>query len=353
MAITLSSLGAIKQLPFDEIIDVRSPAEFTEDHIPGAINLPVLSNAERAQVGTIYTQVNPFEARKIGAALVAQNAARHMQETLADRPRGYRPLVYCWRGGQRSGAFALILKQVGWQADTVEGGYQSYRRLVSRALYDTPWPCPVVVLDGNTGTAKTEILQQAEMNDVQIIDLEGLANHRGSVFGARAGGQPSQKAFESALCSLCAELDPTRPVLVEAESSKVGQINLPTALWSAMKTAPRITLSADLNARAAYLARAYEDIAHDLPQLEHLINALAPRHPAERIADWKIQARDGALTELAQGLMQHHYDPRYARQRSRYTDKTRHHLALASLSCADISKAAQDVARLMKDLSAG
>ena len=148
----------------------------------------VLDDAERAEVGTIYKQVSPFTARKVGAALVAANAARHLQGPLADKPGGWRPLVYCWRGGQRSGSFASILAQIGWRVETIAGGYKAWRGLVVEALYDQPFPCPVVVLDGNTGSAKTEILNMLPGLGVQVLDLEGLARHRGSLFGAMPGG---------------------------------------------------------------------------------------------------------------------------------------------------------------------
>ena len=220
MALKLTSLAELAALDFDDIIDVRSPAEFAEDHVPGAINLPVLSDAERAEVGTVYVQDSPFKARKIGAALVAQNAARHLQGPLADRDGGWRPLIYCWRGGQRSGSFAAILSQIGWRAEVLEGGYKSYRRLVVDSLYERAFPAPVVLLDGNTGTAKTEVIARLPALGVQSIDLEGLANHRGSALGGQ-GAQPSQKAFETALAMRVAALDPSRPVVVEAESSRI------------------------------------------------------------------------------------------------------------------------------------
>ena len=233
MAITLTSLADLDRLGFDDIIDVRAPAEYAEDHLPGAICLPVLDDAERARVGTIYKQVSPFSARKIGAALVARNAAAHIEGPLADRPGSWRPLVYCWRGGQRSGSFATILGQIGWRVETIAGGYKAWRGLVVKALYESPFPAPVVVLDGNTGSAKTEILNLLPGLGVQVLDLEGLANHRGSLFGA-VGPQPAQRAVEGRLAMEMAGLDPTRPVVVEAESSKVGECRLPPNLWKAM-----------------------------------------------------------------------------------------------------------------------
>ena len=235
----LSNPGA----DFDAVIDVRSPAEFAEDHVLGAINLPVLSDAERARVGTIYVQESPFLARKIGAALVARNAAAHIEGPLSAHEGGWQPLVYCWRGGQRSGSFASILSQIGWRAETLSGGYQSYRRLVAKRLYDDAFPSPIILLDGNTGTAKTEVLHRLADRGVQTIDLEGLANHRGSVLGAR-GDQPSQKGFESALAGQVAGLDPGRPVILEAESSKIGKLNIPGRVFEAMKAAKRFRIEA-------------------------------------------------------------------------------------------------------------
>lgn len=316
MAITLTSLADLATHGFDDIIDVRAPAEFAEDHLPGAVSLPVLDDEERARVGTIYKQVSPFSARKIGAALVAKNAALHLQGPLADRPGGWRPLVYCWRGGQRSGSFATILGQIGWRVETLVGGYKTWRGLVVREVYDTPVRAPVVVLDGNTGSAKTEVLTLLPGFGVQVIDLEGLARHRGSLFGA-VGPQPSQKAFEGALALALAGLDPSRPVVVEAESSKIGNCRLPPEIWKAMVAAPRVAIAAPRPARAEYLARAYADLTADADRLAATVGLLRPAHAAEVIDEWLGLASSGQFAALADGLMERHYDPRYGKHRDR------------------------------------
>jgi tRNA 2-selenouridine synthase len=316
MAVELSSIADVLALRFDDIIDVRAPAEYADDHLPGAISLPVLDDAERAHVGTIYKQVSPFDARKIGAALVARNASAHLMGPMADKPGGWQPLVYCWRGGQRSGSFATILSQIGWRVQVISGGYKTWRNLVVESLYDRPFPCPVVVLDGNTGTAKTEVLTHLVAQGVQVIDLEGLANHRGSLFGAM-GPQPSQRGFEGQLALAIARLDPTRPVVVEAESSKIGNLRLPPGLWRAMVQAPRIAITAPLEARARYLAHAYADLVSDPARLDAVLHQLRPAHAAEQIAEWRAMAQTGQFAALASGLMQHHYDPRYAKHRAR------------------------------------
>ena len=317
MAITLTSLTDMAAHNFDDIIDVRAPAEWAEDHIPGAVNLPVLDDAERAEVGTIYKQISPFTARKVGAALVAKNASLHLQGPLADKAGGWRPLVYCWRGGQRSGSFASILAQIGWRVETIAGGYKAWRGLVVAALYDQPFPCPVVILDGNTGTAKTDILKLLPGFGVQVLDLEGLARHRGSLFGAMPGGQPSQKAFETALAMAMLKLDAAQPVVIEAESSKIGNCRIPAGLWKAMVAAPRVTITAPLAARAGYLARAYADVSDDAARLCGLIDLMRPMHSAEVIDGWHGLAAAGAFEALAAGLMEGHYDPRYAKHRAR------------------------------------
>jgi tRNA 2-selenouridine synthase len=343
MSVTITSLADLADLPFDQIIDVRSPAEWAEDHIPGAINLPVLDNEERARVGTIYKQESPFKARKLGAALVAQNAARHLMGPLADKPGGYRPLVYCWRGGQRSGSFASILGQIGWRVDVICGGYKAYRQLVVQAVYDRDLVAPAVVLDGNTGTAKTEVLGLLSARGVQVIDLEGLARHRGSVFGGRAGGQPSQKAFEGTLARAVARLDPARPVVMEAESSKIGALIVPPTLWKAIIAAPRITLGAPLAARAAYLTRTYADIVADRPALERLLNDLRRLHPADVIDGWLALAAAGEDAALAADLMARHYDPRYARHRERAGAAELAAFDLPDLGAGTLARLADDI----------
>lgn len=333
MSVTFSSLADLATHRFDDVIDVRAPSEFALDHLPGAINLPVLDDAERARVGTIYARDSPFAARKIGAALVARNAAHHIEMTLADRPGGWKPLVYCWRGGQRSGSFATILGQIGWQVETLAGGYKSWRKLVLTELTAQDVRAPVVILDGNTGSAKTEVLHLLAARGVPVIDLEGLANHRGSVFG-EMGPQPAQTGFEGRLAMRLATLDPGRPVVVEAESSLIGERRLPPRLWAAMKAAPRLAIAAPAQARAGYLARAYADIGADPARLVAILDQLRPLQPAPRIDHWQALARSGDLGALAAGLIEHHYDPRYARHRARMA------APLTEIAAPDLSSAA-------------
>lgn len=304
---------------YDMLIDARSPGEFAEDHLPGAVNLPVLSDAERAEVGTIYVQEDRFKARRVGGAYVARNVADHLQTALADKPGGFRPLVYCWRGGMRSGAMATIFSQVGWRTTVLSGGYRTYRREVVKRLYDGALGLRFVLLDGHTGSAKTEVLGQLGARGFQTVDLEGLAAHRGSLFGALAGqSQPSQKLFESRLLGRLDGFDPARIVVAEAESSKIGERVIPPALWARLAEAPRIELVAEQADRARYLARTYADVTADRAALDDILARLPVRASAERLAHWRALADAGALVELAQALLVIHYDAAYDRSRKRH-----------------------------------
>lgn len=336
--------------PFDALIDVRSPSEFAEDHAPGAINLPVLDDAERAIVGTIYVQESRFRARRIGAALVARNIARHLETALVDQPGSFRPLVYCWRGGQRSNAMATVLNQVGWRAAVLAGGYRTYRRRVKARLYDETWPLNLVLIDGHTGSGKTEVLGRLAARGLQVLDLEDLAAHRGSLLGALPGRpQPSQKMFESRLLAALEALDPGKPVLVEAESSKIGDRMIPPALWQAMTTAPRITLEVPPEARARYLAGVYAGAAQDVAALGALLERLPGRHGRKTIAAWRALADAGELETLAAALIEAHYDPAYSRTTRADTRPRLGLVALEGLAEADQETAADRIAALLAE----
>ncbi|MDY6924195.1 MAG: tRNA 2-selenouridine(34) synthase MnmH [Pseudomonadota bacterium] len=337
---------------FDALIDARSPAEFALDHIPGAINLPVLDDAQRAAVGTEYVQGSKFLARRTGAALVARNIAAHLEGPLGDRDGSFQPLVYCWRGGQRSGAMVTVMDQVGWPVTLLEGGYQTWRRQVKAALYDAPVPHRLVLLDGPTGAGKTALLGALAGRGVQTLDLEALAAHRGSLFGAMPGGQPSQKAFESRLHDALSRLDPARPVLVEAESSKIGARVVPPSLWTAMAAAPVVRLESPVAVRAARTVRDYAAIAADPPALDAALTRL-PRHIGkDAVAAWRALAAAGQIEALAAELIVHHYDPAYRRQAHGRARPEQSVVGLGSLDDGALQRAADQVAAVLGGLSA-
>lgn len=297
---------------FDEVVDVRSPSEFAEDRVTGAINLPVLDDAERARVGTIYKQSSPFEARKVGAALVSRNIAVHLEAHFSGKGRDYRPLVYCWRGGQRSGSLALILAEIGWTVAVIDGGYRSYRARVLSTIRERAVSLTYVVLNGYTGAGKTLLLRELAAMGEQVLDLESLASHKGSVFGDNPlRPQPSQKRFDSYLYDRIRGFSADRPVFLEAESAKIGRINLPNALWQRMKGAPVIEIVSPLASRASYLMSDYAEWLGDGERVVSALDRLKGFHADRSIAEWKTMAARGDWEPLVARLLVEHYDRRY------------------------------------------
>ncbi|GAB2471606.1 tRNA 2-selenouridine(34) synthase MnmH [Comamonas humi] len=303
---------------FPVLIDARSPGEYELDHIPGAINCPVLDNDERAQIGTLYKQVGAFEAKRVGAAMVASNLARHLRETLADKPANWKPLVYCWRGGLRSGSMVTWLRLVGWDAQQLQGGYKAYRGHVVQQLELLVPQLRLRVLCGATGSAKTRLLQALERRGAQVLDLEGLARHKGSLLGSLPGvEQPSQKQFETQLAHHMAQFDPAKPVFVEGESAKIGRVALPLTLVQHLRAAPCAEIDATPQARLDYLLRDYAYLGDDVEGLCDKLAYLKELQGREVVERWQAWAREHALAPLFAELMALHYDPHYSRSQAR------------------------------------
>lgn len=303
----------VAQLPeFDEIVDVRSPAEFALDHVPGAINCPVLDDNERARVGTLYAQESPFKAKKLGAALVAHNIARHIETQFANKPKNWKPLVYCWRGGQRSGAMNIVLRQVGWDARRLAGGYKAYRRHVVEEVDRLAPALNLRVVCGLTGSGKSALLRALTKIGAQVLDLEALAAHRGSVLGDLPGeAQPSQKMFESLLWSQLLSLKPDTPVFVEAESKKIGNLRVPQTLIERMWASECVRVDTGIGARVDLLMREYAHFVADTDYLDARLDCLVPLHGHERIAFWKSLAAAGDWPAFVREMLENHYDPAY------------------------------------------
>jgi len=298
---------------FDQIIDARTPLEFAEDHIPGAINAPVLSNEERVIVGTLYS-TSPFEATRLGAAMVAKNIGYHLDTLFVDRPRHWRPLVYCWRGGKRSGSMTTWFDLIGWRAKQLEGGYKGYRHAVLETLNVRAKQFSYIVLMGPTGSGKTRLLQALGKAGAQILDLEQLAAHRGSLLGALPNmPQPSQKAFDTALAGVLTKLDPVRPVFIEAESRKIGTVTLPDALIDGMRRAACVMVQADRKARLAFLLDDYRHLFSAPDTFKSQLERLIGLHSKETVAQWHAWIDSDERARLFEDLMLRHYDPAYAR----------------------------------------
>lgn len=311
----VSSVITVAQLAeFDEVIDVRSPSEFSEDHIPGAVNCPVLDDDERARVGTMYKQASSFDAKKIGAALVARNIARHLETRFGERPKNWKPLVYCWRGGKRSGAMAHILSEIGWAAARLEGGYKAYRRAVVAELAALPGKFHWRVVCGPTGCGKSRLLRALQELGAQVLDLEALAAHRGSVLGDLPDqAQPSQKMFESRIWQALRGMRHERPIYVEAESRKIGVLRVPEALIEVMWKSECVRLEAALPIRVMLLKEEYAHFLTDRQTLHMRLDCLKGLYGNETILRWKNLADSGGWDELVTELLEKHYDPAYAK----------------------------------------
>jgi tRNA 2-selenouridine synthase len=298
---------------FDTIIDARSESEFALDHIPGAINCPVLNDEERILVGTTYKQVGSFEAKRIGAPLVSKNIARYIETLFADKPRDWKPLVYCWRGGNRSGSMAHILAKVGWPVVQLDGGYKAFRGYVNTALENPP-ALEFRVICGTTGSGKSRLLETLDAIGAQVLDLERLAAHRGSVLGHLPGEpQPSQKMFETRIWDRLRRFDPSRPVFVESESKKVGNLRVPEVVMERMRAAPCIALTLSRPNRVRLLMEDYQHFCADPSALNTQLDHLVQLHGRARIDAWHAMANGGQMPDLVDQLLVEHYDPAYLR----------------------------------------
>jgi tRNA 2-selenouridine synthase len=325
--------------PYDEVIDVRSPLEFAEDHIPGAINLPVLEDAERAEVGILYKQVSTFSARKVGAAMVSRNISRHLESHFAHKDKDYQPLIYCWRGGQRSGSMATVLVQIGWRVTLLQGGYKTYRAHVRQQLHDLPAQFTYQILAGSTGTGKTQVLKRLAQRGAQVLDLEGLAQHRGSLLGALWEiSQPTQKYFESLLLEQFQQFNPKEPVWVEAESNKIGQVYIPQTLWQNMQQAEGIEIQMPLNERIKHLLKEYPQLVAHPEVLKAKLQQLKSRHGKQKLEEWNH------LIDTQQGetfiglLLEQHYDPSYTHSFHRFYPNVQKSASLLDTSVEQIDR---------------
>ena len=346
---TITADEAIARLPsFDAIIDARSESEFAEDRLPGAINWPTLNDAERHAVGTEYKQVSAFDARKRGAALAARNIAAHVERELMQRPQGWKPLVYCWRGGQRSGSLALVLGQIGFTVNVLEGGYREFRRAVLRELETLPAVHNFHVLCGRTGSAKSRLLRALSEAGAQVLDLEALAAHRGSVLGSEPGQpQPSQKAFETMVWQALRSFDASRPVFAESESRTIGRLRVPERLLERLRASPCTQVQMPLPARVAFLLDDYAHFVGDVDSFCERLQGLRELRGAEVVVRWQKLSLEGGLATVVEELLTQHYDPTYTRSMARnfagFADAAT--LALDGASTAELAFAAATLLR--------
>lgn len=341
----LFKLANLSQLDaFDSILDARTPAEYALDHIPNAINTPTLDDDERILIGTTYKQVSAFEAKKRGGAMAARNIAMHIEALFMDKPKNWKPLVYCWRGGNRSGSMVTILRAIGWQAQQLDGGHKAYRKLVVESLETLPAHYAFRVIGGATGSGKSALLTELGKQGAQVLDLETLAQHRGSVLGRFSNtAQPTQKWFDSQLADTLRRFDANKPVFVEAESKKIGQIALPESLMTAIRSAPLWEVQAPINSRVEYLLQDYAEYVEHPERLKQQLSYLLPLFGRETLNQWFNAIDAGHFADITQTLLLEHYDPLYQRALERQTLTRQPHdsLVLTDLSIATLVETAK------------
>ena len=329
---------------FDTIIDVRSPLEFAEDHIVGAINCPVLSDLERQKVGTIYKKESSFKAKIIGSSLTAKNIAFHIENNFMEKKGSWQPLIYCWRGGQRSKAFSIVLSEVGWRTNQLKGGYKEYRNQVINFLDNIGPKLKITLISGKTGSAKTKILKSIENEGGQILDLEGLANHKGSLLGKIPDLiQPSQKFFESLIFNKIQNLNLKDKIYIEAESSKIGNIHIPKSIWKKMINSPRIEISANIELRAKFLVSDYDYMCNDPTLINPIIKGLKNRLSKELFDEWTNLIDRKKWFDLTKSFLENHYDPSYSSNTIKNDRKVIKKITATSLNNSDIKDIAKKI----------
>ena len=331
---------------FSAVIDARSEAEYAEDHLPGAQNWPTLNDEERHRIGTLYAQVNPFEAKKRGAAIAAANIARHIEREVIDKPKTWQPLVYCWRGGKRSGSLALVLDQIGFRVSVIEGGYKAFRSAVLADLPQQAQRLGYRVVCGPTGSGKTRLLQALEQAGAQVLDLEDLACHRSSVLGLIPGQeQPTQKRFDTLVWDKLRQFDAARPVYIESESRKVGNLAVPASLVEAMRASPCLRLELPDDERVALLLEDYAFFVSDPELFCERLEALVTLRGHDVVRGWQAQVRSGNVKPVVRDLLVRHYDPGYAASIQR---NFKQYGAAETIAPAD--RSAQAIAALAREI---
>lgn len=324
-------------------IDVRSEGEFAESHIPGAVNIPIFSDEERAQVGTMYKQIGKEEAKELGLRIASAKLpglVQAVREAAADR----QPVVYCWRGGMRSKSVATVLDMLGMPVHRLEGGYRGYRESVKQRLAHFSLQAKCVVIHGMTGVGKTELLRLLAEDGEPVVDLEGMAGHKGSAFGSIGETPRNQRMFESLLLQRLEEWEASPYLIIEAESKRIGRVNMPEFLLEAKEAGLHILLKAPLAVRVQRTLAQY--IVDDPEFKEKVTGALRSIEkklsPADRDFGWEAIA-DGRYEDLTEMLLVKYYDPRYRYTMERYAKD------FITFDATDLGQCKEEVKRTIRE----
>ena len=327
VSLTLENFWTLReQLP---LVDARSEGEFAQSHIPGAINIPILNNAERIQVGTLYKQAGPEKATLKGFELVGPRFHLIQREALRNFPNK-KVMLYCWRGGMRSQILSWLLTQVGFEVYRLAGGYKTYRTFTFNEVRKS---YPLLVLGGKTGAAKTVLLQKLKERGEQVVDLEGLANHKGSSFGAIGlPAQPTVEQFENLLAEQLRNIHPDQVIWVENESRRIGRIILPDSFYLQLTQSPRIEVEKTDTERIAHIAREYAGL--DQVELSEAVLRLQKRLGGDRTKQ-AVEAIQANQPEIWIPILLQYYDKTYSYDLDRHEVSKTIHLNLEGLALED------------------
>ena len=332
-----------RKLKNAEIIDVRSPSEFNNDHIPGSINIPILNDQQRHDVGKTYKEVNPFKAKIMGASIISKNISKFLDNEFFSRKGSWQALIYCWRGGQRSRSLALVLNEIGWRISILKGGYKNYRKLVLDELNDLS-KYQFKILQGQTGSAKTKILNCLNNMNAQVIDLENLACHRGSLLGSEINKkQHSQRYFESLLHNAIDKFDCTKPIFIESESSKIGKLHLPKKLWTKLNESDRLLLNVPIDERIKFLLKEYKHLTKDCKLIQPFISGMKGKIANEKLSNWRILIQRKEWENFVKEILENHYDPKYSFSAMKHNNKIKHKIDLIKLNKLSIENASKKI----------
>ncbi|MDO9308186.1 MAG: tRNA 2-selenouridine(34) synthase MnmH [Deltaproteobacteria bacterium] len=296
------------------VIDVRTPLEFAEDHLPGAYNVPILSNEERVEIGTIYKQQGSQRARIRGMELTCGRFADMTSEAAAHAD-GRPILVYCWRGGMRSSSMAILIKACGYPVAQLRGGYKAFRNHVTDYFENFTPPAPLIVIHGMTGSGKTTFINGLDRTNWTVIDLEGLARHRGSAFGSLGlGEQPTQKSFDTMLWDALRQAPSGKPIVLEGESQRIGRITLPGNFYDVMAASCKIWCNVSVDTRVARLAEEYAHTEYRQPMSEAL-ERIRKRLGGVQYGELRGMLERWDIAGLARGLVEKYYDKLYYKHR--------------------------------------
>lgn len=338
-------------LPRSIIIDTRSPAEYEQGHIPGSVNVALLENDERAIVGTLYKQDGPELAKRKGLQIVSGKLANMVERItdLTNADPAASLVVYCWRGGMRSKSLLTVLELMGVRGAQLQGGYKAYRRHVQDALASFSLQPQLYVLCGSTGVGKTILLKLLAERGVPVIDLEGLANHRGSAFGHVGLGKPATaQNFDAELLQALTECNSQPCLFVECESKRVGNVYLPESLHSSMQTARKILIRASRNTRAQRLIAEYTDsLGDNNPEIAASMASLGKKLGKKRISQLLADYAAGNLLHVTETLLEEYYDPLYG-----YETATAEQFVLV-VDGEDLSVAADQIVKHLDCLTRG